>query len=74
MNILIMIRFYKGKIKIKMILIGKPNSLVESLEFGIMGQKILIGLKWDSFKLTYPNELNICRTRDCWFNKKIIEK
>lgn len=65
-----MIRYYKGKIKIEMILIGKPNSLVKSLESGIMGQKTLCGKIVNMFKQTYPNELNICRTRDCWFKKK----
>lgn len=66
-----MIRYYKGKIKIKMILIGKPNSLVKSLESGVMGQKSLGKQKnVNMFKQTYPGELNICRTRDCWFNKK----
>jgi len=65
-----LIRFYKGKIKIEMILIGKPNSLVKSLKFGIMGQKTLCKQKVNMFKSTYPGELNICRTRDCWYKKK----
>lgn len=54
-----------------MILIGKPNSLVRSMEFGVMGQKSLGKQKnVNMFKTTYPNELNICRTRDCWYNLK----
>lgn len=56
-----------------MILIGKPNSLVKSLEFGRMGQKTLCKKVVNMFKTTYPNELNICRTRDCWYKRKKIK-
>lgn len=65
-----MVRYYKGKIPIEMILIGKPNSLVKSLGFGTMGQKTLCKKIVNMFKQTYPGELNICRTRDCWLNEK----
>jgi len=66
-------RYYKGKIPIEMIIIGKPNSLVKSLESGTMGQKTLCKQVVNMFKQSYPGELNICRTRDCWFNKKEVE-
>ena len=66
-------RYYKGRIPIEMIIIGKPNSLVKSLESGIMGQKTLCKKIVNMFKQTYPGELNICRTRDCWYNKKEVK-
>ena len=61
-----MLRYYKGKTKIEIISKLSPlkTVMVRSLEFGKMGQNNI------GFKTTYPNELNICRIRDCWRHKK----
>jgi len=61
-------RYYKGKIKIKLISKISPlkTIMVESLEFGKIGQKNV------GYKITYPGEKNICRIRDCW--RKILDE
>ena len=61
-----MVRYYKGKVRIEIIspLTPLKTVMVKSLDFGIMGQNNI------GFKATYPNDLNICRIRDCWRKKK----